>query len=441
MADAYTQNGELAISKAQDIYLQAEKCRLLFSTYLKMFQLPTPYRWHVLNNECRFLTWARTLGVFDHKSIRLDRRLRFSHDFKELFMLMLSVLEEGLEQTLLRHPPINTVVENDAAMFAITGAISRLERLVPMIQIHESPVAREALLIRRRIAREWGDKYAPYVSQLIQRLFPGAEPTLRAQLTLSILYRRGRLIHHLLTSDRLQYEMGTENANPGASRSQQQGITGGIFSYPPEEKRARWLSHLKADLQPYVCLSAECRHFLMYFSTVEEWKGHMESHDADWFQNIHSTRWSCPFCNDSSTCFLTKGDLEDHLIHDEATSHPGRACWNTLTVERSVVPKRRNRDCCPLCNEELTTDTPSERPHRLYTHIIDHLDELAWVSIYWWNVESYKRIGVSVNSTDSVDVQGGNPQHRCSGAGRSQGQCMKRKLNFETKAASQANSS
>lgn len=94
-ADAQPQNGELAVSKAQDIYSLTMKCRDLFSTYLDM---TTSYTWQVLNYECRFLTWASTLAVIDDESTCLDRRLRLSPDIKQLVMSMLSVLERALER-------------------------------------------------------------------------------------------------------------------------------------------------------------------------------------------------------------------------------------------------------------------------------------------------------------------------------------------------------
>ncbi|KJK79269.1 hypothetical protein H634G_05509 [Metarhizium anisopliae BRIP 53293] len=374
-------------------------------------------------------------------------------------MSMLSVLERALERAIIRHPLIKTVVETDAAMFGITGAISRLERLVPIIQIRESPVAREAMLVRRLVAKEWSNDYAPRISKSIQAKFPRAEPTLLAQLILSILYRRCRLIYHLSKSDKPQYEKGTENAAPSARRSRQQDMADDKFSYPPsypdppevahgegkskcpyclntvipqsenrEQWRTQWESHLKADLQPYVCLSAECRHFFMFFSTVEEWKDHMQSHGADWIRNIHRTRWPCPFCNDSTTRFLTQDELEDHLIHDEAPNHPHPMDWDTLTLERSMKPDPRNKYCCPLCNEEQKDGTPSERSNQLYSHFLAHLEVLALVSIDDWVVKTSKTIDASIDRTDSVDVGGRNPLHCRSGSNHDQGKSTKRKI-------------
>ncbi|KAF5137808.1 hypothetical protein E5D57_001587 [Metarhizium anisopliae] len=72
--------------------------------------------------------------------------------------------------------------------------------------------------------------------------------------------------------------------------------------------------------------------------------------------------------------------------------------------------------------------TPRERSDRLYTHFIDHLEELALVSIYGWNVEISKITGQSIASTDSVDVGERNTLRRRSGPNHDQRKYMKRKL-------------
>lgn len=136
------------------------------------------------------------------------------------------------------HPLARTVVETDDALYGITGAISRLERLGQYIWNYESPAAREAREIRRLIATKWGDGSAALVSKLINGRFPRAEPTLITQLVLSMLHRRYRIIYHLL-----KYEKAMENANPGARRSQQQDMADDTllypasYPYPPEVAR------------------------------------------------------------------------------------------------------------------------------------------------------------------------------------------------------------
>lgn len=91
MADAQPQHGELVVSKApKDIYSLTEKCRGLFSTYHQMSIHQTPYKWMMVIYEISFLLWANT-------SRCLDDRVKFFPGMKELFMSMLSVLQESLE--------------------------------------------------------------------------------------------------------------------------------------------------------------------------------------------------------------------------------------------------------------------------------------------------------------------------------------------------------
>ncbi|KAH0593509.1 hypothetical protein MHUMG1_08647 [Metarhizium humberi] len=449
MADAPPQNGELAISNApKNIYSRTNRCLSLFSKYRNMSVDQNPYQLYMAIYEVRFLFWVNTSSC-------LDRRLKFYPDMKELVMSMLSLLQRALQLASISHPLARTMVETDDALYGIAGAIIRLERLDQCIRNYESPAAREAREIRRLVATKWGDGSAALVWKLIHGRFPRAEPTLITQLVLSILHRRYRIIYHLL-----KYEKAMENANPGARRIQQREMSDDTLLYPasypdpPEvargeskancrycfrdivipqsasrkQKRAQWESHLKADLKPYACLSQHCRDIITLFSTAEEWKEHMETHGADWFRTIHRIRWPCPFCNDSTTRFLTRIELEDHLIEDEATNHPDITGWDLSTLRRSRVLNPRDEYCCPLCNMEQKGRTPKKRSDRLYTHFIDHLEELALVSIYGWNVEISKITGQSINSTDSVDVGERNSLRRRSGPNRDQRKSMKRKI-------------
>ncbi|QLI69803.1 uncharacterized protein G6M90_00g054630 [Metarhizium brunneum] len=456
MADAQPQNGELAISKApKNIYSRTNRCLSLFSKYRNMSVDQNPYQLYMAIYEVWFLFWVNTSSC-------LDRRLKFYPDMKELVMSMLSVLQRALRLASISHPLARTVVETDGALYGITGAISRLERLDQCIRNYESPAAREAREIRRLVATKWGDGSAALVWRLIHGRFPRAEPTLITQLVLSILHRRYRIIYHLL-----KYEKAMENANPGARRSQQREMADDTLLYPasypdpPEvargeskancrycfrdivipqsasrkQRRAQWESHLKADLKPYACLSEYCRHIPKLFSTADEWKDHMEMHnrylignETNWFREIHRTKWPCPFCNDSNTCFITLHDLQNHLIEDEVTNHPDITGWDTSMLRRSRVPNPRDKYCCPLCNMEQKGRTPKKRSDRLYTHFIDHLEELALVSIYGWNVEISKITGQSISSTHSVDVGERNSLRRRSGPNHDQRKSMKRKI-------------
>lgn len=155
---------------------------------------------------------------------------------------------------IIRHPLAETVVKTDAAIFGIDGAISRLKRLVSILQIRECPVAREALQVHRLIAKECRNAYASLVSQLIQAVFPDAEPTLQGQLTKSVLYRRYRLIYRLSKSEKLQYAKRTGNANFGASRNQQQDMAGGTFSYPPPVPDQPEAAHGESEVKCPYCL-------------------------------------------------------------------------------------------------------------------------------------------------------------------------------------------
>jgi hypothetical protein len=83
--------------KGQDIYSQAQACKILFTSYLQS-SAPRTYDEQVRDVERRFLTWASFLGVFASEGISLDRRLQYAPELKELVLSMLQVLRKNLER-------------------------------------------------------------------------------------------------------------------------------------------------------------------------------------------------------------------------------------------------------------------------------------------------------------------------------------------------------
>ncbi|KAI1125118.1 hypothetical protein F5Y10DRAFT_268459 [Nemania abortiva] len=184
--------------EVQDIYSQAQECKSLFADYLESLESPRTYYKQVYVSEQRFLAWASFLGAFADESTSLDRRLQYKPEAKELVLSMLQVLRKNLKHGITHHSaslapkgPAGTS-EPDDALYGITGAIERLERLAMVIR--PFPQVDEVDRVRNFASKQKPDGFYDAILATIEFLFPGAEKTLQVQLTESIVYRRHRLL-------------------------------------------------------------------------------------------------------------------------------------------------------------------------------------------------------------------------------------------------------
>ncbi|KAJ2987333.1 hypothetical protein NUW58_g4567 [Xylaria curta] len=191
----------------QDIYFQAQACKSLFTSYLEPSGDARVYQKNVYEAERRFLTWASFLGVFASEGASLDNRLRYAPEVKDLVLSMLQVLRRNLERSIIRHSRGSassiTIIppENDGAMYGISGAIDRLQRLA--MAIRQSPRTDEVDRVRNFASKQPADGFYNIVLAMIQFLFGDAERALQNQLAETITYRRHRLLWNRRHSKKL----------------------------------------------------------------------------------------------------------------------------------------------------------------------------------------------------------------------------------------------
>lgn len=115
-------------------------------------------------------------------------------------------------------------MEDDAAMYGITGAVDRLQRIA--MTIRESPRTDEVERVRNFASKQQPDGFPDIMTARMQFLFPDAEPTLRSQLVESIVYRRHRLLWNRRHLKKLGQQRKTEdeariNEEPAATKGGQ----------------------------------------------------------------------------------------------------------------------------------------------------------------------------------------------------------------------------
>ncbi|KAK5046532.1 hypothetical protein LTR84_008335 [Exophiala bonariae] len=146
--------------------------------------------------------------------------------------------------------------------------------------------------------------------------------------------------------------------------------------------RRFWREHINRDLEPYFCISEDCRELPRLFSRVEEWLEHMNtSHTPEWSQHIHTTMWVCQMCREKREPIEEKGDFELHIrdCHGNLT--------NTQTIARTKRSKTRvirDQFVCPLC-ETVPAQLSSIDTHQnngqsraiLAKHIASHIKALS----------------------------------------------------------------
>lgn len=123
-------------------------------------------------------------------------------------------------------------------------------------------------------------------------------------------------------------------------------------------------SHVKKDLDPYVCLFEEC-------GTPEE----LFSHSNDWLEHMrgHNLRWQCNSKSHGVQRFTSRDAYLAHIKEIHPSSYTGSQL--DILADRSTRKIRRVFDSCPLCGKvDVNYDS-------LVAHVVGHLRLLAVKSL------------------------------------------------------------
>lgn len=235
IADRFdAQAQERTLVKSDDIYEAARGCQAAFEEYLHS---PRAYREEIIVLQRRFTSWAGFLGVFAAPTLCLDTRLAARPEVKDLFVSMLTVLENNLKigtsnvvssefKSLTkflgkaRHPMTTDVLgSDDAALVGILGSVDRLGRLALLVRAPSKPDEMQRVL-NSRLKRE-PDGFEKVILTLINYKFSSEKgcsmpESLQRQLASSVAYRRDRLIYELRHDKKLGADRNESNVSESA---------------------------------------------------------------------------------------------------------------------------------------------------------------------------------------------------------------------------------
>ncbi|KAF4626071.1 hypothetical protein G7Y89_g12090 [Cudoniella acicularis] len=125
----------------------------------------------------------------------------------------------------------------------------------------------------------------------------------------------------------------------------------------------KWKSHVRDDLDAYVCLFEECDTPEELYNHSDEWLKHMR---------VHALRWRCNSKSHDVRVFVTRDDYMDHIskVHKGAFTE----------AQLRVLAERNSRtigplfESCPLCGAE-------EVKGLMEDHIVGHLRSIALKSL------------------------------------------------------------
>ncbi|KAH7165313.1 hypothetical protein EDB81DRAFT_778963 [Dactylonectria macrodidyma] len=124
----------------------------------------------------------------------------------------------------------------------------------------------------------------------------------------------------------------------------------------------QWQTHIKSDLDPYVCLFEKCDRPDEIYSHYEEWLQHMHDHYCLWRCSTHRQE---PFSTQ-----------EEYLVHMRE-AHKTKLSDTKLRVLANRNARKQGKifESCPLCGEANLEGRP------LDDHIVGHLRCLALKSL------------------------------------------------------------
>ncbi|KAE9364149.1 hypothetical protein N431DRAFT_563543 [Stipitochalara longipes BDJ] len=147
---------------------------------------------------------------------------------------------------------------------------------------------------------------------------------------------------------------------------------------------SKWRRHVIKDLEPYVCVFAECKGSLEFFEKFDDWLSHCK--------RLHCSEWLCDARVHEPQIFKTKDGFQNHM----RSAHGGTFNESQLPLitELGVREGPRPFTECPLCNcvpediEEKRKKIGDNALDLLPEHIAFHLKALAFISLPWQDVGS-----------------------------------------------------
>jgi len=103
-------------------------------------------------------------------------------------------------------------------------------------------------------------------------------------------------------------------------------------------------------LQPFACLSEECKEPPKLFGSEVDWRSHMiEAHGGEWPREMYKpTQWFCDVDHPDTLYFPHDQELAQHLRDTHSGTFSEAQIPTVLSQNTLSAP--RDRHACPLCN-------------------------------------------------------------------------------------------
>jgi hypothetical protein len=138
-----------------------------------------------------------------------------------------------------------------------------------------------------------------------------------------------------------------------------------------QKKAKRWERHLLEDLQPYICLFANCSQRGKSYSSFKDWQAHLsQPHSHSWLCPLHSE--DADDADEESLLFGTLANFENHLSTYHADLNPLTADLVHRASQPAVLPQ-----WCFVCFEELPS-LPI-----LQKHMANHFKSMSLLALPW----------------------------------------------------------
>ncbi|KAK1237857.1 hypothetical protein MKX08_002436 [Trichoderma sp. CBMAI-0020] len=186
-----------------------------------------------------------------------------------------------------------------------------------------------------------------------------------------------------------------------------------------------WETHDDQDIEPYVCISRDCRYPFRFFPSLQSWMDHMRMHHSiDWPKRIYTEKWFCDLDHEDGQPEFNTAEAFFKNLRD---CHRDELTWTKMKERVRLNQQMVNRDdpfACPLCQsvvpdiENCRTEKPYER---LEKHIAEHLKSLALLSLSYIKEDQQGREGIAGFSERampfhllrSIIGHTGKSEHRC----------------------------
>ncbi|RSL42018.1 hypothetical protein CEP53_012425 [Fusarium sp. AF-6] len=175
----------------------------------------------------------------------------------------------------------------------------------------------------------------------------------------------------------------------------------------------RWKAHVDADLQPYVCISEQCKEPLKFFQRKQDWVEHMQTrHTLEWAQKIHTELWQCDVGHSETKYF----DQKDHYLDHLKAQHDGQFTSSQIQgrARRSKKTATREPFVCPLCDcipddiERIVHEKPYSK---LTTHIRRHLKFISFFSLSYLDVDFGDSESTTGSSSEDNEEKASRSSH------------------------------